>query len=129
MCADEVKKRILVMDDDEMLGDIVLQMLDFIGFDAVHVKDGADAVSEYKKQQERNRGFDLVVMDLTVPGGMGGEEAVNEILAIDEHAKVLVSSGYANDPIMLNYKDYGFIGTLSKPFDLSAIKKTIEDVL
>ena len=129
MGADEVVKRILVMDDDDMIGEIVIQMLEYFGFEVVHVKDGTDAVSEYKKQRERDRSFDLVIMDLTVPGGMGGEEAVGEILAVDQHAKVLVSSGYANDPVMVNYKDYGFVGVLAKPFDLTAIQKTIEAIL
>ncbi len=129
MAVDDVVKRILVMDDDDMIGEIVIQMLEYLGFEVVHVKDGLDAVNEYKEQRERDRGFDLVIMDLTVPGGMGGKEAVGEILAIDKHAKVLVSSGYANDPVMVNYKDYGFTGVLAKPFDMSAIQDTIEAIL
>jgi len=117
------------MDDDDMIGEIVIQMLEYLGFEVVHVRDGKDAVGEYKKQRERDRGFHLVIVDLTVPGGMGGKEAASKILAIDRHAKVLLSSGYANDPVMVNFKDHGFVGVLAKPFDLSAIQESIEAIL
>lgn len=119
------KKKILVMDDEDMVGEIACQMIEFLGFTAVWVVDGIDAVKEYKKHQDNGEAFSAVIMDLTIPGGMGGEEAVGEILNIDRQAKVFVASGYSNDPIMVNYRKYGFAGGIAKPFDLD----TMQDIL
>jgi DNA-binding NtrC family response regulator len=69
--------------------------------------------------------FDLLIMDLTIPGGMGGEEAVQEILSIDPSAKAIVSSGYSNDPIMANFKNYGFYSAIEKPYQLQELSKMI----
>lgn len=120
------KRKILVMDDEDMVGEIACQMLEHLGYQPVHVKDGGDAVEQYKRYLEDGSPFDAVIMDLTIPGGMGGKEAVSKILLIDPKAKVLVSSGYSTDPIMTNYKDYGFIGVINKPFDLTCIKDALE---
>lgn len=124
----EKKKKILVMDDEDMVGEIACQMLEYLGFEAVHVADGLDAVEEYKKHQESGMPFTAVIMDLTIPGGMGGKEAVTEILIIDRQAKVFVSSGYSTDPIMVNCREYGFSGGIAKPFDLAAMQKMLSVV-
>jgi CheY-like chemotaxis protein len=124
----ENKKKILVMDDEDMVGEIACQMLEYLGFEAVHVTDGLDAIEEYKKQQHGGMPFTAVIMDLTIPGGMGGKEAVTEILSIDSQAKVFVSSGYSTDPIMVNFRDYGFYGGIAKPFDLEAMQKMLSAV-
>ena len=71
----------------------------------------------------------IVIMDLTIPGGMGGKEAVNKLLAIDPKAKVIVSSGYSTDPVMANYSEYGFKGRLVKPFQMETLKPEICRVL
>lgn len=117
------------MDDEEMVGDIACQMLDFLGFASVRVLDGKDAVSEFKKHMDRGEPFTAVIMDLTIPGGMGGREAITEILAIDKEAKVFVSSGYSTDPAMLDFKAHGFSGVIAKPFDLAAIQKILAPFL
>jgi CheY-like chemotaxis protein len=124
----EKKKKILVMDDEDMVGEIACQMLEYLGFEAVHVTDGLNAIEEYKKQQNGGMPFTAVIMDLTIPGGMGGKEAVTEILSIDSQAKVFVSSGYSTDPIMVNCRDYGFSGGIAKPFDLEAMQKMLSAV-
>jgi two-component system cell cycle sensor histidine kinase/response regulator CckA len=121
----EIKKKILVMDDEDMVGEIACQMLEYLGFDAMRVVDGVDAVKEYKKSQDDGMPFSAVIMDLSIPGGMGGEEAVREVLRLDHDAKVFVSSGYSTDPIMVNYQDYGFAGGIAKPFDLAALQKIL----
>ena len=72
--------------------------------------------------------FDFVILDLTIPGGMGGKEAIKKILQIDPKAKVIVSSGYSNDPVMANYKEYGFSGVIAKPFQLKNLQKAINSV-
>jgi len=116
------------MDDEEIVGDIAKQMLVFLGYDVVLVKDGMEAVSLYKSQLQSGDRFQAVIMDLTIPGGMGGKEAVNEILAVDPEAKVIVSSGYTNDPIMSHYTEYGFSGAIAKPFDMQSLKSIIEEL-
>jgi DNA-binding NtrC family response regulator len=121
----ERRKKILIMDDEEMVGDIACQMLEFMGYAAAWVVNGVEAVREYRAQMEAGQGFAAVIMDLTVPGGMGGKEAVAEILAIDPQAKVFVSSGYSSDPIMIHYQDYGFVGAIAKPFDLAAMQELL----
>lgn len=116
------------MDDEEMVGDIACQMLAHLGYEAKHVTDGQVAVDEYVRLFEAGDPYNVVIMDLTIPGGMGGREAVIEILAVDSAAKVLVSSGYSTDPIMTHFGDYGFVGVINKPFDLASIQKILEDL-
>jgi CheY-like chemotaxis protein len=125
----EIKKKILVMDDEDMVGEIACQMLQFLGFDGVWVANGAEAIQEYGKQKEAGQAYSAIIMDLTIPGGMGGREAITEILAIDPTAKVFVSSGYANDPIMVNYQTYGFSGVIAKPFDIAAVRRLLDTIL
>jgi DNA-binding response OmpR family regulator len=123
------KKKILIMDDEVMIGEIACQMLSFLGYEAMHVTDGDAAILAYKQHLGRSETFDVVIMDLTIPGGMGGKEAVVEILAMDPQAKVLVSSGYSNDPIMTHFSEYGFCGLIEKPFDMHSIQAAIEAIL
>ena len=103
-------------------------MLVFLGYDVVLVKDGREAVSRYKSELQSGDRFQIVIMDLTIPGGMGGKEAVGEILAVDPEAKVIVSSGYTSDPIMVHYQEYGFSGAIAKPFDMQSLKNIVEDL-
>ena len=117
------------MDDEDMVGEIACQMLEFLGFEAFWVANGTAAIQEYKKQKDAGQTYSAVIMDLTVPHGMGGRETIVEILAIDSAAKVFVSSGYAHDPIMVNYQDYGFSGAIAKPFDIAAIQQILTEVL
>ena len=124
-----MKGKILIMDDEDMVGEIACQMLLHLGYEGVHVKNGEDAVVEYLRTFAAGTPYDLVIMDLTIPGGMGGKEAVTKILEVDAGAKVLVSSGYSTDPIMTNFADYGFVGVIGKPFDLSSITATLDKVL
>lgn len=116
------------MDDEDMVGEIACQMLAHLGYQAEHVKDGRSAVEEYVRLFEAGDPFDIVIMDLTIPGGMGGKEAVGEILAVDSAARVIVSSGYSTDPIMTNYGEYGFVGVINKPFDLASIQKILDSL-
>ena len=115
--------RVLVMDDDETILEIMPLLLSHLGYKSACVVNGADAIATYKDGMTAGRPFMAVIMDLTVKGGMGGEEAVREILALDPNAWVIVSSGYSSDPIMSSPKEFGFRDVLQKPFtmlDLSA---------
>ncbi len=123
------KKKILIMDDEEMIGEIACQMLTLLGYEARHVFNGEEAISLYRQHLEKGDAFAAVIMDLTIPRGMGGKEAVRALLALHPQARVLVSSGYSNDPSMVNFSEYGFCGHIEKPFDLTSLKAAIEAVL
>ncbi len=121
--------RIMVMDDEEMLRKVAESQLMHFGHEVILVKDGTEAVEKYSDMMERGTPVDLIIMDLTIPGGMGGREAVREILQINPEAKVIVASGYSNDPIMANCTDYGFVASMSKPFDLEELNKILTAAL
>jgi two-component system, cell cycle sensor histidine kinase and response regulator CckA len=107
---------VLIMDDDETVRVLSRKMLAFLGYQAVVCADGKEAVSLYKTSREAGSPFLAVILDLTVPGGMGGVEAARQILAIDPAAKLIVSSGYSFDPVMARHKNYGFCGAVAKPY-------------
>lgn len=124
------KGRILIMDDQETILAMTGRMLEYMGYEAAFATDGAEAVFLYQKALQEGRGFDLVILDLTVPGGMGGAGTIPELLKIDPDVKAVVSSGYSNDPIMANFQDYGFCGVVPKPFtvaDLASLLSKIFD--
>ena len=121
--------RILVMDDDKMICGLVKRMLTMAGFSVETVLDGEQAIKVYQESLTAGEPFDVIIMDLTVPGGMGGKDAVEEILLINPDAKVIVSSGYSNDPIMANYQEYGFIASIAKPFKKIDLIQVINSIL
>jgi CheY-like chemotaxis protein len=104
-------------------------MLCHLGCETVMASDGEEAVKIYKSLLGSDTPVDLIIMDLTIPNGMGGKEAVRKILDINNRAKVIVSSGYSTDPIMSNFKDFGFVDTLKKPFSFSELSKVINTFL
>jgi CheY-like chemotaxis protein len=120
---------VMIMDDEEMVRDVVGEMLEISGFEVERAADGAVALELYRKAMETGSRFDGVIMDITIPGGMGGKEAVRKLLDMDPDAKAIVSSGYADDPIMAAYKEYGFSGAIAKPFRLDALKNELVRVL
>lgn len=112
---------ILVMDDDEMVSELAEITLKRFGYAVVCCDNGAAAVSLYRSAREKGMPFSLVIMDLTIPGGMGGLEAARQILAFDPEAQLIVSSGYSDDPVMANFSDYGFCAALEKPYNVEEI--------
>jgi signal transduction histidine kinase/ActR/RegA family two-component response regulator len=110
------KGRILIMDDEETIRDIAAEIVTHLGYDAVVCGDGAEAVELYGMARRSEQPFDTVIMDLTIPGGMGGREAMARLLEIDPQVKAIVSSGYSNDPILARYREYGFCGVMAKPY-------------
>ncbi|RWX43986.1 PAS domain S-box-containing protein [Candidatus Electrothrix aarhusensis] len=117
--------KIMVMDDDLMLRNLARSQLAALGHDAVLVKDGAEAISTYQEMQESDSPIDLVILDLTIPGGMGGKETAQKLLQLDPEAKLIVASGYSNDPVMAGYNEYGFRAAVAKPFTLKELRKAI----
>jgi CheY-like chemotaxis protein len=110
--------RVLVMDDEEIIRDVAMEILQHLGYGAECCSDGCDAVERYRLAREGGTPFSAVILDLTIPDGMGGREAAACILEIDPRAVLVVSSGYSNDPVTANYRDYGFSGVIPKPFDV-----------
>ncbi len=108
--------RILIMDDQELILEIVRKMLKSMGYETTIATDGAQVIEIYKEAYQSGKPFDLVILDLTVPGGMGGARTIPGLLKIDPDVKAVVSSGYSNDSIMACYEDYGFCGVIPKPF-------------
>jgi len=121
--------KILVMDDEDMVRTVAKAMLTQLGHDVLLSENGEEAIKLYKEAMSLNNKFDLVIMDLTIPGGMGGKEAVKEILAIDPDAKIIVSSGYSNDPIMANFKNFGFCSSIVKPYRLQKLSRVISRII
>lgn len=121
--------KIMVMDDDEMVRTIAEAMLMHLGYESELAADGEEAVGLYQKALPTGTEADLIIMDLAIPGGMGGEVAVKEILALNPEAKVLVSSGYTDDPIMADYTAYGFCGAIAKPYQIQEFYTTIQKIL
>jgi PAS domain S-box-containing protein len=125
----ECKVRVLLMDDDMIIYKVAKKFFEYLGYDMLFVENGYEAIELYKKYFENNETIDIVIMDLTIPGSMGGKEAVWKILGIDQDAKVIVSSGYSNDSVMTNYEEHGFKAAIEKPFQLEKLKKIIAKVL
>jgi CheY-like chemotaxis protein len=121
--------RILVMDDESVVRQVAEQALLRAGFAPVMVANGTDAVAVYRETFERGRRFDAVVLDLTIPSGMGGREAAKRILAIDPSARLIVSSGYSEDSVMARYREHGFSAVLPKPFGARQLCDAVENVL
>jgi len=121
--------KILVMDDEASLRKVAERMLLKLGYEVHCVHDGAEAIKYYKQAQQSGQSFDAVIMDLTIPGGMGGQKTIEKLLEIDSKAVAVVSSGYSNDPIISNYKKYGFSGAVTKPYRIEELSWVVRDIL
>ncbi len=121
--------RILVMDDEEMIRDMVFDFLGEIGYEVVTAEDGAEAIALYKEARKSGKDFDAVILDLTVPGGLGGKEALKGLVEIDPGVKAIASSGYHGDPVMANFKDFGFSNAIAKPYKIEDLNGVLRDVL
>jgi PAS domain S-box-containing protein len=121
--------RVLVMDDEEILRDFVGELLELLGYDVNFACDGVETIAAYSKAQEQGRPYDCVLMDLTIPGGMGGKEAIQRLLEIDPNVKAIVSSGYSDDPVMADYRKYGFCGVVAKPYDAEELSEVLHKVI
>lgn len=123
-----VNKKVLIMDDEFMIRKVASKMLDVLGFENKAVCDGEEAIEEYSRSIETGQPYDVIIMDLTIPGGMGGVEAVKHILKINEKAKVVVSSGYSSDSTISDFKKQGFSMRMEKPYTLDSLEKILESL-
>ena len=123
------KGRILVMDDEDLVRNIVGEMIVLLGHEAVLAENGAVALEKFRAAKEEGRPFDVVILDLTVKGGMGGAEVIEELLKTDPDVKAVVSSGYADNEVLASYRSYGFRATLNKPYKFDDLGRTLNALL
>ncbi len=121
--------RILVLDDDDIVRSLLTRVLEHLGYEAVMTEEGNQTIEEYKKASESGNPFDVVILDLTIPGGLGGLEAFEALRQFDPKVKAIVSSGYATDPVMSHYKDYGFVAVAVKPYKIGEMSDLIQQAL
>lgn len=121
--------RILIMDDDTLIIDLAGELLSSLGYEVTLTKDGAEALTIYKNAKNQGRPFDLVILDLTVPGGMGGRPTLSKLLAFDPDVRAIASSGYSDDPIMSDPVRFGFKAVLPKPYDVKQLSRVVHAVL
>jgi signal transduction histidine kinase/CheY-like chemotaxis protein len=118
--------RLLIMDDDEAVRSAAAELLETIGYEVDTAADGSEAIALYTRALEEGHRYHAVVLDLTVPGGVGGRETMSRLLAIDPGVKAVVSSGYSTDPVMANFREYGFSGVAVKPYRLADLAHTLK---
>ncbi len=116
---------VLIMDDEEYILDVFTKMLRYQGYSVQCVKTGEEAIKRYREHFELGTPFDYVILDLTVYGGMGGREAIDSLRKINPSIKAIVSSGYSENPVMANFREYGFYGVLTKPYSIDDILKVL----
>lgn len=121
--------RILLMDDEEDIRDTLAQILNRLGYEVATADDGESAVELYRQACAKGPEFDVVILDLTVPGGMGGLQAANEMRRAGGKARFVVSSGYSNDPVIADFPSYGFDGGLAKPFLIKDLSRLIRQLI
>ena len=121
--------RVLLMDDEEFLREMTTRLLQYLGYSVTTARDGRETLELYKKALESGERYAAVIMDLTIPGGMGGKETIQAIRRLDPGVRAIVSSGYANDPIMAEFKSYGFDAVLPKPYELEELAKVLHRVI
>jgi CheY-like chemotaxis protein len=117
------------MDDEDAIRIMAARLFQRIGFEVDVASDGAEAVEKFRAAHASGRGFGAVVMDLTVPGGMGGCEALAGMREISPDVRAIVSSGYSGDAVMANYRAYGFRGMVAKPYALEDVTRVLREVL
>ena len=121
--------RVLIMDDEADILIVVGEMLELMGYQVEAARDGAEALQRYMAAKRADNPFDVVVMDLTIPNGMGGKEAIRRLKELDPQVKAIVSSGYSYDPVMAKYQEFGFSGVIPKPYVMEDLGRVLEEVI
>ena len=121
--------RVLLLDDEPAICEITAILLKKLGYDAVITSRGEDTIDAYRSALNQETRFDVVILDLTVPGGLGGKEVITALHEMDPTVNALVSSGDANDPAVVQFRDFGFSGVLMKPYTKAVLDATIKSIL
>jgi CheY-like chemotaxis protein len=117
------------MDDEEDIRDVSQAILEEAGYTVESVANGSEAIDLYLQRKEQGTPFSAVILDLTIPGGVGGKEVIEKLRSFDPDLKAIVSSGYSTDPIMANYRDYGFSAGLSKPYRTQELIEMLRELI
>jgi len=120
---------VLIMDDEKVVRETVGSMLERLGYEVGYSCDGDEVIDCYRTALTSKTKYDAVILDLTIPGGMGGKQAISKLKKIDPEIKAIVSSGYSNNPVMSDYKNYGFSGILAKPYTLKQLSKVLDEIV
>ncbi|MBS1238532.1 MAG: sensor hybrid histidine kinase [Deltaproteobacteria bacterium] len=123
------KGRVLVMDDEEMILKIAKELLQLMDYEVTIAQNGEETIGFYRQAMELRKPFDAVILDLAIPDGMGGKEVMQELIAIDPQVKAIISSGYVNDPVMKNFKEYGFLDMLTKPYETNELDAKLRTII
>jgi CheY-like chemotaxis protein len=123
------KGKVLLMDDEQIILDVTLEVLQFLGYDVQFARNGEEALALYAQEKAAGAPFDVVILDLSVPDGMGGREAIVKFREMDPAVKAVVSSGFANDPAVADYQSFGFAGRLAKPYKINDMKSILETLI
>jgi len=121
--------KILLMDDEDLVRESIGEFLELAGFEVSLAEDGEEAIEQYRSAKIAGSPFDVVIMDLTIPGGLGGKDTIRELLNFDPGIKAIVASGYSNDPIMSEFDEYGFKEVLAKPYEIQKLTSILESVI
>ncbi len=120
--------RILLMDDEQMIREVVTEMLNILGCEVVSVRDGEELLACYGKALSRGESFQVIIMDLSIPGGMGGREAIKKLRELNREVKVIVSSGYSQDPVMAEFRSFGFDAMVAKPYRIESLLAVLKEI-
>jgi CheY-like chemotaxis protein len=123
------KGKVLLMDDEQIILDVTSEILSFLQYDVMSAKDGLAAVDLYTKEKAAGAPFDIVILDLSVPNGLGGKETIELLRNVDPSVKAVVSSGYTNDPAVQDFSRYGFSERLTKPYNIGELKNLLEKLI
>ncbi len=123
------KGRILVMDDEELVRDVARELMDFLGHEVEVAEDGEDAIEKFRQARKSGKPFDVVILDLTIKGGMGGEAAIGKLREIDPNVTAIVSTGYCDNPVISDYRSYGFATYLKKPYTIHTLEDSLNSIL
>jgi len=130
ICSEEIKiqrgkGKILLMDDNKEIREVAEKILNYLGYTALTVLDGTEALNKFIEAKDNKSPFDLLILDMTIQGGMGGKDTITELLKLDPNVKALVSTGYTEDIMVTDFKNYGFCDIISKPYTLENISSII----
>ncbi len=123
------KGRLLFMDDDRGVRDVMVEILVHLGYHVRFAGDGLEAIEQYKEAASAGRPFDVVIADLTVPDGMGGKELIKELQSIDPRVRAVISSGYSNNSVLRDFKEHGFQGYVAKPYKIEELCSVLDQVM
>jgi CheY-like chemotaxis protein len=124
-----VKGKVLLMDDEQIIRDVTHEILQFLNYEVMSAREGIEAVDLYKKEKMAGHPFDMVILDLSIPHGLGGKETIDLLRNFDPAVKAVISSGFTDDPVVKDFSHYGFSERLTKPYNIHEMKNLLEKVI